>query len=266
MRLYAAVAWRGFRRYSTYRAATVAGAFTNTVFGFIMAYTYIALWEARPGLGGYDTAEALTYVFIGQSLLAPMALFGGGFGDELAERIRTGDVAIDLYRPVDMQTWWFAADTGRAGFQFLARGIPPTIVGALIFPLAFPANPITWLAFLVAVVLGLVVSFAIRYIVTLFTFWLLDLRGIQTAAGLVGMFMSGMLLPLTLFPDVLAQTALLLPWSSVLQIPVDILLGKHQGVEVLQAFGFQAAWALVLLLVGRAITAVATSKVVVQGG
>lgn len=41
--LYGAVALRGFRRYSTYRAATLAGAFTNSVFGVIIAFTFIAL-------------------------------------------------------------------------------------------------------------------------------------------------------------------------------------------------------------------------------
>ncbi|MBV9255191.1 MAG: ABC transporter permease, partial [Actinobacteria bacterium] len=35
MRLYWEVARRGFRRYATYRAATVAGVFTNSVFGLI---------------------------------------------------------------------------------------------------------------------------------------------------------------------------------------------------------------------------------------
>lgn len=266
MRLYAAVAWRGFRRYSTYRAATAAGAFTNTVFGFIMAYTYIALWEARPGLGGYDTAEALTYVFIGQSLLLPMALFGGGFGDDLAERIRNGDIAIDLYRPVDMQSWWLATDAGRAGFHLLARGIPPTLVGAIVFPLALPGNAGRWLAFLGSAVLALLVSFGIRYIVALFAFWLLDLRGVQALMAVIGGFFSGMFLPLTLYPDWLATIALSMPWACVLQVPIDVLLGKHQGVDLLQTYGLQAGWALVLLLVGRVLTAVTTSRVVVQGG
>ena len=38
--LYGAVAAGGFRRYATYRVATAAGVFTNTVFGLILAYTY----------------------------------------------------------------------------------------------------------------------------------------------------------------------------------------------------------------------------------
>lgn len=266
MRVYAAVAWRSLRRYSTYRAATAAGLFTNTVFGFIMAYTYIALWGARPGLGGYDTAEALTYVFVGQSLLVPMALFGGGFSDDLAERIRNGDIAIDLYRPIDLQSWWLATDAGRAGFHLLARGIPPTLVGALVFDLALSADPFRWLAFLGAAVLGFLVSFAIRYIIALSAFWLLDLRGVNSLAALLGGFLSGMFLPLTLFPGPLAEVALKLPWACVLQVPVDVLLGKHQGADLLQAYGLQAVWAVALLLLGRLLTAVTTTKVVVQGG
>lgn len=266
MRVYAAIAWRMFRRYSTYRAATAAGVFTNTIFGFIMAFTYIALWHARPHLGGYDVQEAVTYVWMGQSLGLPMAMFGGGFQEEFGERIRTGDVAIDLYRPVDVQAWWFAADVGRAAFHLLGRGIPPTLIGALAFPLALPVNPALWLAFLVSVGLGVAVSFALRYIVVLCGFWLLDLRGVQSLASILAMFMSGMVLPLTVFPSGLGAVAQAMPWASVLQVPVDVLLGKHQGADLLQVYGFQAGWAVVLLLAGRALTAVATSKVVVQGG
>ncbi|WP_246354673.1 hypothetical protein [Nocardioides ungokensis] len=50
--LHVAVARRAFRRYSTYRAATLAGIFTNSAFGVIYSYAYLALWEERPGPGG----------------------------------------------------------------------------------------------------------------------------------------------------------------------------------------------------------------------
>ncbi|MCZ9344465.1 ABC transporter permease, partial [Streptomyces sp. TRM76130] len=76
--------------------ATAAGVFTNTVFGLILVYTYLALWAERPSLGGYDQGQAVTYVWVGQALLAALALGGGGVEGELAERIRTGDIAVDL--------------------------------------------------------------------------------------------------------------------------------------------------------------------------
>ncbi|MCQ4084094.1 ABC-2 family transporter protein [Streptomyces sp. RB6PN25] len=266
MRVYGAVALRGFRRYATYRVATLAGVFTNSVFGFILAYTFIALWTMRPHLGGYDLPHAVTYVWLGQAMLATTAIMGGGFEADLIERIRTGDVAIDLYRPADLQMWWLAADLGRAGFHLLGRGVLPMAVGALAFPLAWPGRPLTWGYFLVSVALGAVVSYAIRYLIALAAFWLLDGSGLTVLAMLSGTFFSGMLLPLSVFPGRLGTVARALPWSSLLQVPADIFLGRRSGGAVAAGLAFQAGWALALLGAGRLVQAAATRKVVVQGG
>ncbi|WP_326701624.1 ABC-2 family transporter protein [Streptomyces sp. NBC_01754] len=266
MRLYAVVAAGGFRRYATYRAATAAGVFTNTVFGFILAYTYRALWDVRPQLGGYDMSEAVTYVWLGQALLMTCAMMGGGFEDELSERIRTGDIAVDLYRPADLQLWWLAGDVGRAAFHLLGRGIVPMVLGALAFELALPSSPWTWVAFLLSVALGVVVSFGLRFLVALSAFWLMDGAGATQMAMLAGLFFSGMLLPLTLFPGLLGEVARALPWSSLLQVPADVFLGKRTGWGLVQAYAFQAGWAVALLLAGRLLQSAATRRVVVQGG
>ncbi|MYS05680.1 ABC transporter permease [Streptomyces sp. SID6041] len=266
LRLYATVAAGGFRRHATYRVATAAGVFTNTVFGLILSYTYIALWAERPQLGGYSTDDALAYVWIGQSLITVCGLMGGGFEDELIERIRTGDIAVDLYRPADLQAWWFSADLGRSAYQLLGRGIVPMAIGWLAFRFTLPAGPGSWLAFLVAAALGSTVGFAIWYLVAMSAFWLLDGQGVVQAAWLGGLFFSGMLLPLNVFPGALGEVARALPWASLLQVPADVYLGTYEGRGLLGAYAFQAGWAVVLLGAGRAAQAAATRKVVVQGG
>ncbi len=264
--LYLAVARGSFRRYSTYRAATLAGAFTNTVFGFILAYTFLALWQARPGLGGYDTSTAVTYIWVSQALLVTVAVWGGGFQDDVQERFRTGDIAVDLYRPVDFQAWWLATDLGRAGFHLLARGTAPMIAGALAFDLRLPHDPVVWVEFLVSVLLAVVVSFGLRYLVSLTGFWLHDSDGVRAVMLVVSMFFSGMLLPISLFPGRLGDVAPLLPWAALIQVPTDVFLERRTGVGLLAALGFQALWALVLLAAGRVLQLLATRRVVVQGG
>jgi ABC-2 type transport system permease protein len=237
--------------------------FTNTVFGLILVYTYLALWDVKPHLGGYDQAQAVTYVWLGQALLSTLAIGGGGFEGELMERIRTGDIAIDLYRPADLQLWWLAADFGRALFQLLGRGVIPFAFGALVFPVALPGDWGTWAAFLVAVVLGMVVSFGIRYLIAISTFWLMDGTGMTHMTMLLGFFCSGMMLPLNVFPGVLGEVVRLLPWSSMLQKPADVLLGE---ADPWGTFAFQGAWAVALLATGRLVQSAATRRVVVQGG
>lgn len=263
VRLYAAVAAGGFRRYATYRAATAAGVFTNTVFGLILVYTYLALWDERPHLGGYDQSQAVTYVWLGQALFATLAMQGGGFETELMERIRTGAVAIDLYRPADLQLWWLAGDLGRSVFQLLGRGVIPFVFGMLAFPMAVPGDPLVWAQFLVAVVLAMVVSFAIRYLVALSGFWLLDGTGALQMLMVTGMFCTGMVLPLNVFPGALGEVVRALPWAAMLQMPADVLMGEAGAWGT---YVFQVSWAAVLLTAGRLVQSAATRRVVVQGG
>jgi ABC-2 type transport system permease protein len=262
-RLYAAVAAGGFRRYATYRAATAAGVFTNTVFGVILVSTYLALWDQKPHLGGYDQAQAVTYVWLGQCLYATLAVQGGGVEKDLMERIRTGEIAVDLYRPADLQLWWLASDVGRSLFQLLGRGVIPFAFGAVFFPMALPADVTRWPAFALALLLAMVVSFAIRYLIALSVFWLLDGTGVNQVLMITGIFFSGMVLPLNAFPGAFGEVVRVLPWAAQIQMPADVLMGETAPLE---AFAFQLTWAVVLLAAGRLLQSAATRRVVVQGG
>ena len=180
--LYLSVATRAFRRYSTYPAATLAGLFTNCVFGVIISYVYLALWDQQPDAGGYDSVDAVTYVWIGQAMLMTVMVWGGGATADLSDRIRTGDVALDLYRPVPLIGWYAAQDLGRAAYHLLARGVAPTIVGALLFDIRFPDSVGAWVGFALSVPLAVMVSFAVRFLVATTAFWLLDATGPATVA------------------------------------------------------------------------------------
>lgn len=265
--LYLAVAARAFRRYSTYTAATLAGIFTNCVFGAIISFTYIAVWRQNPDAGGYDISDAVTYAWLGQAMIATVAVWGGGANDDLTDRIKSGDVAIDLYRPVNLLGWWLSADLGRAGYHLLTRGLAPTLIGALFFEqLRFPGGFTAWALFWLSVPLAVVVSFGIRMLVTASTFWLLDDTGIRNIAAVLAMFFSGLVVPLVLFPGWTRDVAMALPWAAFLQVPADLWLGKRTGADAVQALAFQATWAVVLLGVCSLALRRARDKLVVQGG
>lgn len=263
MRTYLKVIQCSFRRYSTYRTATAAGAFTNTVWGFIKAYIFMALWHARGEIGGYDVVDAITFAFLCQAFAAPLSMFS--LSIDMPERIRNGDIIIDLQRPIDFQGWWLAADIGRASFQLIWRAFP-LIIGAIFFTIRVPDTTWLWVAFAVSVYLGIVVSFAIRYIVALSVWWIMDSRGVNALSGLLMMFFSGMVVPLVLLPGWFGILAKALPWSAMVQVPADIFLGRYPANGVLGELGFQALWALLILALGRALTVRIRHAVVIQGG
>jgi ABC-2 type transport system permease protein len=262
VRLYVEVARRTYARTSTYRRATVAGVFTNTVFGFLLAYVLRAVYTERPLVGPFDVTDAVTFTFVAQGLLMPLGLFST---TEIAERIKTGDVIVDLQRPFDHQAWWAAVEYGKAGFYLLFRGIPPFLAGAIVFDLRLPAAP-TFLAFLGAVGIAIGISFAWRYLLQLTAFWLLDVRGANQLGILTAHFLCGAFVPIVFFPAWLETLCRLLPFAWMLQVPIEVWLGQHQGIELLEVYAAQLGWLLALVAIGRVVLRRAVRRVVVQGG
>ena len=263
MRLYLEVARRTYGRISTYRSATVAGVFTNTVFGFLFAYVLLAVYRQRTVVGGFDATDAVTFTFLAQG----MAMVLGIFGDtELADRITTGDVVVDLQRPYDHQGWWAGVSYGKAAYYAVFRGVPPFLAGAVVFDLRVPGSIGTAIAFGLSVVLAVGVAFGWRYLLGLTAFWLLDVRGANQLGWFTAQFLSGMFLPIVLFPGWLEATARALPFASMVQLPAEVWLGKHPGLDLVPVLAQQALWLALLVGAGRGVMARAVRRVVVQGG
>ena len=264
MRPLTALGVAGFRRWSAYRAATLAGAVANSVFGLLRAaVTVAAVASAGGAIAGYTPLDVVTYSWLAQALIAPVGLF---IWSELADRVRTGDVSIDLARPVDLQLSWLAADLGRAAFMLLPRGLPPLAVGAVTTGLALPTSGWTYLLGAMSLVLAVVISFGVRFAVNLCAIWLMDVRGVLTLQTVVTVILSGFIIPVAWFPGWLAAVASTTPFPSMLQSPVDVLSGRVDGLDAVTVVAVQAFWAVVVLGLGRLVLTRANRRLVVQGG
>ena len=265
VRLSFELARRGYRRYAAYPGAMVAGLFTNVFFGFLIAYILLAVYDETVSIGGYDVEDAIAYVWISQGLLSVAGIFGPGWF-ELARRVQTGDVATDLQRPVDVQRAGFAADVGRAAYQLVWRAVPQFLLGALLFAITVPEDAARWIAFGLSLALAVAVSFGIRFLVNLCSFWLLDYRGPVLIAIAVNLVLSGAVIPLTFFPEPLDTILRLTPFAAVLQTPVDIYVGQPVGGSAALALALQLFWAVALYGAGQLTLAAGTRKLVLQGG
>ncbi|GAB3819926.1 ABC-2 family transporter protein [Tessaracoccus terricola] len=253
-----------FRQYSTYRMATAAGVFTNTVFGFIRAsIMFAAIATAGGELGGYTALQAATYVWLGQALLAPIEAFGTR---EVSQRVHQGDIAVDLLRPIDFLGLYYAQKLGRSGFLLLGRGIPPLVIGALVTGLALPEDPRSYLFGAFSVLLAITVAFLADMLVNLAAFWIVETRGLSVVYLAVMNLLSGFLIPIVWFPDWLLTIARATPFPSIIQTPIDTLSGRISPAEALPLVGVQVFWLAVLAVAAHLVLRAGERRLEVQGG
>ncbi len=255
----------GFRRQWQYKLAMFAGLFTNCVFGFVRAAVLVAAVDAAGDFAGYDQGSIGAYVWISQGLLGAVQFMAVPLG-ELENRVKTGDIAIDFLRPVDIQCGYLADDLGRAACTFLPRGLPSVLVGTLTFGLAMPTTPDPYLLGTVSVLLAVVVSFLCRFVVVLIGFWVVDTRGIRALYYASGTFLAGLFVPVHMFPSWLATIAAATPFPSILQVPVDVLSGRITGAAACSVVAVQVFWVLAIGIAGRVLLVAGRRRLEVQGG
>jgi ABC-2 type transport system permease protein len=263
MRLFWEVTARAYRRYLTYRAATMAGLLTNFFFGFLRVAILLALYGEQQEVAGLDRQQAITYTVLTQAVLAYLSLFGWY---DLMNSVHSGEVATDLLKPMGYFNFWLARDLGRALVQFLLRGVTLLIGYGLVFDLIYPTNGGQWTAVFLAVILSWLVSFAFRFLVNLPAFWTPNAQGFGRFFFMAAWFFSGFLMPLPFFPDWVQTIAHLTPFPHMINTVMQIFIGELTGWALAAALLQQAAWFVALWLSGQLLLRAGLRRLVILGG
>lgn len=261
---YLAFAQKSFQKRMQYRVANLAGLTTNFFFLLVHVFVYTAFYAARTDPQPLNLNEIITYFVLCQVAFMLMPFWGAR--SEVTSAIKDGSVALQLTKPVDFQTYWFTDECGRACYYLLLRGLPTFLISIVFFEVTLPTQPVVLMTFAVSMTVSIFMSTAIT--ITLFSsaFWTLDTAGISGISGSVIMLFSGMLVPLALWPEGLAQIAGWLPFEGLIDIPFRIYLGKSTGHAAWFAIGKQVAWTLLFLGLGRFLIKRGFSRLVIQGG
>jgi ABC-2 type transport system permease protein len=262
---YLEFARRGFQRAITYRFMFWTELAVNVLFMWIYVCLWRALYAGRDAVAGYDRSSLLTYIMVAQTLITLQFTIRTVWLME--GKIRTGEVALDMIRPIDFQAMILATGAGAALHTLLFNMLPKFALFAATGVAGPPATSTAFLLFLVSMPLGYLVQFGIEFLLGLSAFWLVEVRGLYTFVmwGLCGL-LCGYFVPLEFFPDWLGALARAAPFPSIVYTPAAIYTGTLSGETAIAALGVQVAWAAGLLGAGRALFATARRRLVVQGG
>jgi ABC-2 type transport system permease protein len=254
-----------------YRAAALAGFATQLWWGAIRILVFAAFYGVNAAAAPISLADAVTYVWLGQALLA---LQPWSADPEIGLAVRTGGVGYDRLRPLDAYGYWYARSVGwmlaralpRAVLMVLAAGIVLPLVGLGDWAWRPPSGVVAALLFIPAFILMTMLGAAVLMLANIIVAASLNERGVNAVLTPLVIVFSGSLLPLDFYPDTLRPFLHVQPLAGLVDIPFRIYFADLEGAAALRGLALQAGWTLVLIGLGRLAMERMMRRLEMQGG
>jgi len=213
---------------------------------------YLVVWRAVVDAGGgevagYDapgvSAYFLTFFFV-QNITFTWVM------ETFQYRVQQGQLAFELLRPVHP----VVADI-MDNFTFklvMLFMVVPAMLGIYLgFDPEFTFQAWSVMLFFPSLVMAWCVRFTIEWTLSLAAFWTVRVTAINRAYYGVMLFLSGRAAPLAFLPEGLRDVAFVLPFYSMVGMPVELVLGRLSPELAVRALSVQAMWVVAGILMVR---------------
>ena len=259
-----------FLKLMAYRLRYLTGIAT---YGVFVGGQY-ALWQAvfaaknlRPDqeLNGLTLPQIATYLAVGY--IARAAYFTNT-DSEIAARFQSGDVTLDLLKPLSFHGQWLAQAAGETAFRILFFALPMSLVLVPLFGVQLPSGD-GWWQFPTLFIVAFLINAELNLLAGSACFFLEDVSGLLSLKRNLMMLLSGLMVPLHFLGETLAALTTVLPFALISYYPTMAYVGElgvhgHPGFGQVLALG--AAWAAILRVANIALWRTAQRRLEVQGG
>ncbi|HUW21385.1 MAG TPA: ABC-2 family transporter protein [Candidatus Bathyarchaeia archaeon] len=232
-----------FQEYLTYRLSFVLWRFRNLISFLALIFLWLALYAGRTELLGYRKEQILTYV-IGVAFLRGVVL--ASRTADLAGRINSGELVKDLLKPIGIMKIYFTRDLVdkllNLTFSFFEIAL---VLRFFKFSLYLPKSQLTFVAFLVASFISIILYFLISFWLSLLSFWVDQPWAPRWLFGIIFLeFFSGGIFPLDVLPAVYVKIASLTPFPYLIFFPLKIWLGQIDPRQQLKLIMISLFWVI----------------------
>ena len=271
LRGYAALGSARLRAMLQYRAVALAALATQVFWGLLRLMILDGFYGSAPEASDFSSVHYVSYVWLGQALFG---LFPLSVDPQASERIRSGTVAYELLRPLDLYANWAISAIGWRIGRTVFRAAPLVLFAMVLLPLfgrpewalRAPVDAAAALGFAAGISLAVLTGAAITLLGQAIMLRTLSSTGWNALVPGVAWVCSGMVVPLPYLPEWAQAVLELMPFAGLIDTPFRIYSGHLAGVEALQALAVQAAWVVALVAGGHRLLARGLRKVVIQGG
>ncbi len=242
-----------------YKAFFLASLVSLVVKIVVALYVWKTIFFTQPEVNGF-TLQTFTSYIIFANLLSSLNTFS--LGEELSYSIIKGTIAGEFLRPYSFILALFFKDLGHKLLELFKFGV--IFVGLLLFSRDFfLPDGATLLAFLTSALLGMFIVQLLDMAFGFLAFFTVNAWGVMLLRNGLFSLASGALLPLSFYPQPVAEVLRWLPYNYAVNSPVSILLGQETQ---LSSLAMQVLWIPVLACFIALLWSQAKRKIVIFGG
>ena len=265
LKKYLALTRAGIIEALQFRLSFIVMVIGNILYLIVVYFLWKAIYaSARTDVvNGMTFTDTLIYLVLATALYNFMEMYTVW---EIGRNIQTGKIVLDLLKPIEYRKLLFWSYSGSFVMQFLFTFLPTFIVVAAVTNGAIPLG-VNLLYFAFSVVIAVSINYSIDFIVGTICLYTHSIWGINIMKQVIVLLLSGATIPIAFFPEPLKTIVCYLPFQSIYNAPLSLLLDRSPSAEtVLSTLGMQLFWCVSMLIVSKAFWKVSLRQITVNGG
>ncbi len=263
MKKYLDYARVGIKEHMVYPSAIWAKFFSKIIY----LYLQFCLWSALFSSNSLKNPElrkdsTLRYIIIATIISTVIEC---NIIERINAQIQTGNIATDLIRPIGFKRMVFSKHLGDTFVKIAFYLVPLVVLVHITMNVPLLNHKQIGVGAL-SVILAYCIQFLYSLVIGLLAFWLIVTWPINMLLGAVYKLLSGAWIPVSMFPDILNEINLFLPFRAIYAIPVSILTSQMEVTDIYSSIGIQIMWLVLLYILVEVVWYVGRKKLIIQGG
>lgn len=214
--------------------------------GFLALFWYAV---ARSSGGAMDFKPLIAYFLVAAAVKDLTFSTDTKFGKAIQVLIKGGDISNYFIKPIKTIPFLLSAYIGESGMGLIYALVSLTL-GLIILP---PLGLLNIVAFVIFLLLALVVSVCFNTLIGMLSFYFAEADGFRNAINHVIKILSGALIPINLFPILMKNIILFLPFPALVFTPTYVLQNSLSLKELALLFITTLIWSIVLVIITKYI-------------
>ena len=220
----------------------------SSLFPLLMMAVWLSVVDEVGPTAGWRTSDFVSYYAGGALLFHTTNTFLTWTWDA---DLRSGDMSFKLLKPIDPFHQYLTQEIGLR-VVVLAFLLPALFVLTLLLPdLTYQLSPLRWVAAAFAAAAGFFLNVLMAMAFATIGFWTTQAGNLYSLWWGIGAFLSGWIAPLALLPDVVANAARVMPFRSSMGFPLEIMLNRVTGGEIVNGFAVTGIWIVAFAMIYR---------------